>query len=220
MDGVFVNTEPIVFSVFRRVFAPLNIPLTDEYQYKFVGHPFDKNMDDIRNDFGVDIRTEEIRRRFNEIYKQVFTNARIDAQPGFWRIIDLARQRKMPTALCTTSSRHHVDVVFAKIGERAPLAPETAFQAVVTGDDVTHKKPHPEPYLTAAGKIAAAPENCLVIEDSLSGIRSARAAGCFCIALRQPYNERLDLSMANAVVDNLGEALLVIKDQLLHELDH
>jgi len=217
MDGVFVDSEPMVFRIFRKIFDPLNISLDDEYQYKFIGQPFDKNMDDIRNDFGVDIHTEDIRRQFNKIYEQVFSSARIDAQPGFWDILQMARKQNMPTALCSTSAQHHVDIIFDKISERAPFAPATIFQAVVTGDDVTHKKPHPEPYLTAARKIGAAPERCLVIEDSLTGIQAAKAAGCFCIALRHPYNEHIDFSMADAIVDNLSEALQVIQSQTVHE---
>ncbi len=220
MDGVFVNTEPIVFSVFRKVFDPLNISLDDEYQYKFVGQPFDKNMDDIRRDFGVDIQTEDIRRRFNRMYEHIFSRTRINAQAGFWEIIHSARRRNIATALCTTSTQHHVEVIFEKIREQAPYPPEAIFQAVVTGDDVTHKKPHPEPYLTAARKIGAAPQSCLVIEDSLTGIRSAKAAGCFCIGLRHPYNEQYDFSPADVIVNNLNEALQVIRHQLLHELDH
>jgi beta-phosphoglucomutase-like phosphatase (HAD superfamily) len=51
------------------------------------------------------------------------------------------------------------------------------FATIVTRDDVTHPKPHPEPYLTAARRLGLAPDVCLAVEDSHSGVRSAHAAG-------------------------------------------
>ena len=53
MDGVFIDTETLVFDIFRRVFLSFNINLTNEYQYKFIGKPFSSNLDDIRQDFGI-----------------------------------------------------------------------------------------------------------------------------------------------------------------------
>ena len=55
--------------------------------------------------------------------------------------------------------------------------PEGAFAAVVTGDEVAHGKPHPEPYRAAARLLGVAPEDCVAIEDSPTGVRSAVAAG-------------------------------------------
>jgi beta-phosphoglucomutase-like phosphatase (HAD superfamily) len=56
--------------------------------------------------------------------------------------------------------------------------PPGTFTAVITGDEVQHGKPHPEPYLTAAAELGVAPEDCLAIEDSNTGATSAVAAGC------------------------------------------
>jgi beta-phosphoglucomutase-like phosphatase (HAD superfamily) len=51
------------------------------------------------------------------------------------------------------------------------------FDSIVTRDDVVNPKPHPEPYLTAARRLGAAPGRCLALEDSHSGVRAAHAAG-------------------------------------------
>jgi len=61
--------------------------------------------------------------------------------------------------------------------------PVGSFQAVVTGDAVTHGKPHPEPYLTAARMLGVDPAECVAIEDSDTGCRSAQAAGCTVLAV-------------------------------------
>jgi beta-phosphoglucomutase-like phosphatase (HAD superfamily) len=59
----------------------------------------------------------------------------------------------------------------------AQLPPET-FSVIVTGDQVTMGKPHPEPYQTAAAALGLDPAQCLAIEDSNTGAKSAEAAGC------------------------------------------
>ena len=61
--------------------------------------------------------------------------------------------------------------------------PAGAFAAVVTGDEVDHGKPHPEPYRTGARLLGAAPEDCVAIEDSPTGVRSAVSAGVPTIAV-------------------------------------
>ena len=72
----------------------------------------------------------------------------------------------------------------------AHLPPET-FAAIVTGDRVEFGKPHPEPYLTAAAELGVAPEDCIAIEDSNTGAKSAEAAGCvvLCVPHHVPILE-------------------------------
>jgi beta-phosphoglucomutase-like phosphatase (HAD superfamily) len=64
----------------------------------------------------------------------------------------------------------------------ARLPPET-FRVVVTGDRVDQGKPHPEPYLTAAAALGLCASDCLAIEDSNTGARSAEAAGCLVLVV-------------------------------------
>jgi mannitol-1-/sugar-/sorbitol-6-phosphatase len=74
---------------------------------------------------------------------------------------------------------------------------------LVTADDVTHGKPHPEPFLKAARRLGVDPERCLVVEDAPKGIEAAQAAGCFTLAVvTTTPRELLD---ADAVVADLSE---------------
>jgi len=61
--------------------------------------------------------------------------------------------------------------------------PAETFRVVVTGDGVDQGKPHPEPYLTAAAALGLPPEECLAVEDSNAGTRSAEAAGCLVLVV-------------------------------------
>jgi len=75
---------------------------------------------------------------------------------------------------------------------------------LVTADDVTHGKPHPEPYLRGAELLGVAPEDCLVIEDAPAGIQSARGGGMKVIGLTGTYPASA-LSQADAVVQRLAQ---------------
>jgi HAD superfamily hydrolase (TIGR01509 family) len=129
-------------------------------------------------------------------------------QDGIKEIIRLVQANHLKLGLCTTSTRHQVDVVFARV-KSIPFDPNLLFDAVTTGDSVTRRKPHAEPYLLTAQKLGETPKDCLVIEDSLSGIQSAKAAGCSCVGLRQAYNKHIDFSAADMVIEQLKDVLLL-----------
>ena len=77
-------------------------------------------------------------------------------------------------------------------------------EVLITSDDVTHGKPHPEPYLKGAGRLGFSPADCLVIEDAPAGIQSARAAGTTVIGITSTYGVNA-LEQANAVIRKLGQ---------------
>jgi beta-phosphoglucomutase-like phosphatase (HAD superfamily) len=80
------------------------------------------------------------------------------------------------------------------------------FSAIVTSHDIVHGKPHPEPYLKTAEKLGVAPANALVIEDSVQGVRSGKAAGCRVAAITTSFpRERLLEVEADYVVDSYAE---------------
>ena len=205
MDGVFFDTETVVFDVFRMIFRPLNIDLSDEYQYKLVGLPLSRNLDDIRQDFGIEFETDVMRNKFDQTYKEMVTASPLEMQDGIRDLIHKAQQYSLKLALCTTSTRNQVNTIFQS--QKNVFDPRLVFYTVVTGDEVTHKKPHPEPYITVSKKLGEAPKDCLVIEDSLSGIQSAKSAGCFCVGLRQPYNQKVNFEEADLVIYRLEQLL-------------
>lgn len=90
---------------------------------------------------------------------------------GSRELLEATRASGVPCAVVTMSYRSFVEPVLAD------LPPDT-FAVVVTGDAVSHGKPHPAPYLTAAEQLGVDPRDCVAIEDSETGMRSAIAAGC------------------------------------------
>lgn len=91
-------------------------------------------------------------------------------RPGALELLTAARDAGVPSALVTMSYRSLTDLLLE-------AAPNGLFTVVVAGDDVTHGKPDPEPYLLAAERLSVAPGDCIAVEDSVFGAQSATAAG-------------------------------------------
>ena len=203
MDGVFFDTEPLMFEAFRRVFKLHGLDLSDEYQYKFIGYPTIKNLQDICQDFHIELDMNVSIRKLSEAYMEILKETDLQAQDGVWQLVDFCKAQNKKIALCTTSSKESVNKNFENIFKHKSIYMlDTLFDAIITGEDVTHQKPHPDPYQKAAQLLNLEPRQCLVIEDSTSGIQSASAAGCFCIGFRQPYSQSMDFSKADAVINS------------------
>ena len=97
-------------------------------------------------------------------------------RPGARELLSELREAGVPTALVTMSVRRMAEHIAGQLGF-------DGFDTVVSGDDVTHAKPHPEAYLVAAERLGVDPADCVAIEDSAPGSASAVAAGAIVIAV-------------------------------------
>jgi len=86
--------------------------------------------------------------------------------------------------LVTSSTRPLAEVRLRAGGHRKP-------KHIITGSDIAHGKPHPEPFLKAAAMLGVGPEKCLVIEDAPAGIQAGKAAGCRVLALRTTMSDEV-----------------------------
>ena len=105
--------------------------------------------------------------------------------------------------LVTSSTRALAEVRLRTAGHAAP-------KFVVTGSDVTHGKPHPEPFLKAAALLDVAPPECLVVEDTPAGIQAGKAAECRVLALRTTMPESvLESAGPDWIADSCADLRLV-----------
>ncbi len=95
----------------------------------------------------------------------------VQLYPGVRTVLHWCRAQNLPTALVTSSPRPQVEHALAQLG----IA--DSFQTIVTGSDVTHLKPHPEPVLSALEKLSRQPAHTLFIGDYLADIRAGQEAG-------------------------------------------
>ncbi|MBN1999713.1 HAD family phosphatase [candidate division KSB1 bacterium] len=208
MDGVIAQTEPLHFKAFRYIFEPLDIKLSDEYLFSLVGDPTIKNLHDISRDFCIMLDIKKVDSQLESIYLKLLRKTRFGATPGLWDLIEKIKHRDWKLALCTSSTREQAVQLIDKIIEYdKPIWNRlTLFDSIVTVEDVKNKKPHPEPYLLAASTIGLEPNQCIAIEDSQAGVKSAYTAGCYTIALLNYYNQQ-NFPFAHKTIKSFSELL-------------
>ena len=117
---------------------------------------------------------------------------------GVEALLQTLRDRGYRLALVTSALRVNQERVFDKFG----LGP--FFDVVITAEDITHGKPHPEPYMKAAARLNTTPLESFAIEDSLAGIESAKSAGCLAVGVTHTFSaEALLAAGADLVAPNL-----------------
>ena len=107
-------------------------------------------------------------------------------------------------------SQGHCHQQRTEAGRRVPgaVGPGAAVPFILTAEDMSHGKPNPEIYLTAARRLDVPPERMLVLEDSENGCRAAAAAGAFAVAVPGDHSRRHDFSFAALVIDSLADPRL------------
>ena len=170
MDGTIVDTEPYWIEAEYALAERHGGTWDDQHALNLVGSDLLDSGRYIREHMGIDLEPAQI---VEELLDGVVTRVEQDVPwcPGAVDLLDALGRQGVPCALVTMSYRRFVAPVLEA------LPPDT-FRVVVTGDSVSRGKPHPEPYLTAARLLGVDPADCLAIEDSNTGARSAEAAGC------------------------------------------
>ncbi len=181
MDGVLLDSNPYhreAWSVFNRQFG---LETTEEMHQRMYGK---RNDQIVRDFFGEALTAEQVAAHGaakEEIYRRLIESRLEEVLvPGLRAFLE--RYQGTPKAIATNAEPANVNFLLDGAGLRR------YFQVVVDGHQVTHPKPHPEVYLKAAQELKAAPADCVVLEDSYSGVQAALAAGMQVIGIRTTHD--------------------------------
>lgn len=175
MDGTLIDTEPYWMEAENDLIESHGGTWSDAQAFQLVGNALIVSGRIIKEQTGIPLTPEEI---VDALLERVVVKLRehVPWRPGARELLLAARDAGLPCALVTMSYESFARVLVDSL-------PAGTFEVVVTGDMVEHGKPHPEPYLRAAHNLALAPEQCVAIEDSATGVRSAVAAGVPTVAV-------------------------------------
>jgi HAD superfamily hydrolase (TIGR01509 family) len=175
MDGTLVDTEPYWIATEFELAERYGGAWSEADALNLVGNDLLSSGRYIREHMGIDLSPEKI---VEELLDGVVRRVEQDVpwRPGAVDLVNRVHAAGVPCALVTMSYERFVAPILAQ------LPPET-FRVVVTGDRVARGKPHPEPYLTAAAALGLRAADCLAIEDSNTGAKSAEAAGCLVLVV-------------------------------------
>jgi HAD superfamily hydrolase (TIGR01509 family) len=188
MDGTLVDSEKVWDVGLAELAAHYGGALSPAARRSMVGTSMRESMTILHDDLAQPWRdtvasTAWLEARVMELFARGLV-----WRPGARELLAAVRAAAIPTALVTATRRPLVEVALRTIG------PEN-FDVVVCGDEVTRTKPHPEPYLAAADLLGAPITRCVAIEDSPTGVASARAAGARVLAVPS----EVDLSEVESV---------------------
>lgn len=196
-DGVLVDTEWAIYDAWHRTFQRHHHPLPLEVYTQCIGSDF---------------ATWSPKTHLEELTGQAFDWHDLDAKRQEEILADLAQEGPMPgvlallsqlkeagvnCAVVSSSSHDWVDNWLEKLGLRP------WFSEVVCRGDAPRIKPAPDLYLEAVRRFGKSAENCLVIEDSLNGVKAANAAGCPVWVVPNRVTAMLDFSLATKVFPSL-----------------
>jgi HAD superfamily hydrolase (TIGR01509 family) len=145
---------------------------------------------------------QRVHRRKTEIYKDMLNSDRITLRSGVVRLLNEAISEGIRLAIATSSSTSNVESLLENTLGRETT---TLFDAIVTCDIVSNKKPSPAAYQFALAKLGLQPERCIAIEDTSNGNRAALATGIKTIITTHEFTFDSDFTGASLVVDRLGE---------------
>jgi HAD superfamily hydrolase (TIGR01509 family) len=198
LDGTLIDTEWVFVEAARRLLAGRGIPFDAEFMATILGTPASNSLPLFIQHFGLPETMEAVAAEYKRFFLESLDADHAPLMPGARELLDRLNARGLPTAIATSSGRAYVQQMFGPHG----LLDRFAF--VLTAEDVTHGKPHPEIFETAARRFGVPPPEVLVIEDSIHGIRAAKAAGARVVLVPHAHTPEADRAAADLVVESLS----------------
>lgn len=205
LDGVIIDSETMHNQAVALAAAAHGAAVPDSLFDEFMGTPDEALLDHVNRTFlGGRFSVAELLAEKQTAYLQIVDQLQPIA--GAVDFIREARPHFRAFGLASSSLRSNQAIAF----DRFDL--HRYFDVVVTAEDVTHFKPDPEPYRRAVARLALPADGCVVIEDSMNGIRSAKGAGCKVIGLTTTYPAA---QLAAVGADVVCASYVEIRDLLL-----
>ncbi|MEU5051054.1 HAD family phosphatase [Streptomyces sp. NPDC021096] len=195
MDGTLVDTEGFWWEVEVAVFAELGHQLLEEWREVVVGGPMTRSASFLIKATGAKIALAELSALLNTRFSEMIVRG-VPLMPGARRLLAELAAHSVPTALVSASHREIIDRVLHTLGPQH-------FTLTVAGDELARTKPHPDPYLLAAARLGVDPARCAVVEDTMTGVTAAEAAGCRVVAV--PSVAPIPPALGRTVVGSLEE---------------
>ena len=208
LDGVTIDTEPLYTLSEIRLFGDYGVKIPEEDFSLFRGCSEETFFDLSIARYGITENRDVFINKGRQYVMDEFKK-NIPFVPGFKKLI--ARiSKKYITGLVTASPLRSLNWI------REQISLDNYFSYIISGEETNKNKPHPHPYLEMMNRIDVQPNNTVIIEDSISGLRSALASGAHVIA-KTGSVPREKLNIAHTIVDHHDEITIKFIEELLLE---
>lgn len=205
MDGVIIDSEPIQSKSWELLLIERGIKPIPSKQGLIheIGPVGDDSYKAIMERHHIKEDIAIIRKRRREIFVELLKEELIPA-PGFLKFIKFLKKEKIKIAVASNRLVDHVYLMLTN------LKIKEFFEVIVCPSSDTKPKPAPDIYLKTAKELGISPSKCLALEDSETGIVSAKTAGMKAIAVITKYTRHQNFSKADKIVNSLSEVTLPI----------
>jgi HAD superfamily hydrolase (TIGR01509 family) len=205
MDGVMLDSEPYQLMSFNKVLGRFGVSvLMPEFKKKYMGSRDTQICERMIADYKLPITAEAFVNGKRSAYLEVIVEENVPPTEGLVDAIG-ALSAVLPLGIASSSQVNEIELITRKFGVR------DRFQIVLSSHQVPNGKPAPDVYLKASEMIGVEPALCGVIEDTPTGIRSAKAAGMACVGITTTHTAE-ELGEADAVIGSFGELFQAVQN--------
>jgi HAD superfamily hydrolase (TIGR01509 family) len=209
MDGVIINSESAYHKVEMEIARSIGLPLSMDDFAQYEGIYLSTMWKELKEIYSLDVDTGVLIEREEAMMQEYYQHGNLEV---IMETVDLIRRlhtEGMHCAIATSSITQSAQAVISRLNLTDYI------RVLVTSSMVEKCKPFPDIFLKCVDMLGAAPEECIVIEDSKSGCLASKAAKIKVIGYRNPVSAKQDLSAADAIVDNTGEIDIAMINRLL-----
>ncbi len=212
MDGVVADTETVAFIADCKVLKSVCAIKGEGYLRRRledgIGIPARQVYNRILSENKIDSDVNELLKRREAEVEKALASKILKPSSGFNELVKNLKEKGYKVALASSASRRTMENVLSALKIKGD------FSLIVSADDVKMNKPAPDIYLDAARRLNLGPDECFAVEDSETGVHSAKSAGLKCIALRTKQTAEHDLSSADVIVSSLKEIKVEALDRI------
>lgn len=206
MDGVILDTEKLYTRFWCEAAQVLGFPMTHEMALGMRSLSHEVGERQLKAYLGEEVDYQQVRSKRIELMTAFINENDVEIKPGIHELLEFLKENGIKTSIATSSPLNRTKEYLSQVGL------VDSFDALVSGHMVEHGKPAPDIYLYAASNLGLKPEECLVLEDSPTGLLAAVRAGC--IPVMVPDQDQPDEEVKSriyAVVENLQAVVNIMK---------
>ena len=198
MDGVVIDSEKLYSQTEKKLLAQYGVKF-DESDWHYIKGCTEKQFYDlVYSKFNINIPRNQLIDKGRNFLKMVFTQE-LEYMNGFNEIYSVFK-KQYKLALVTSTGPELVNHI------NSLLSIYEKFDIVITSEDTTIHKPQPEPYLIAMERLQLQPNQCIIFEDSIQGIKAGKAAGSYVIALEGSLEKEV-LTEADLIISSFYDLI-------------
>ena len=200
MDGVIVNSEPLHHLAYKKMFEEFKLDVSNSLYESFTGQSTYSICEQLCEIFDLKVDANSLVLSKRKHFKIIFENdSSFEMIDGAMNLIKDYFENNLTLVLASSASMTNIERIFKKFDLNK------FFKAKISGADLKESKPNPEIFVKAAELAGFKKDECIVIEDSTSGIMASKSAGIYCVGYNSYNSKNQNYDNANLVVSDLNE---------------